>query len=819
MSTFKSNKIISKPNLQPVNSPTISEQSPATTKDQQAQMDRIPTLESILPPSNLTDIESFDQNHEVSPKSRRTESSSVYEEAVDTTYQYLQQQLPQQPTNTSIISKNSSNEAIPVSIKLSQLPNNSSSSLFINNRTRQPNSPSVNSQRGHSKSPSKNSHFSTRDEPIKENLKPSSESSSASTHSLESPITPLIRKTKPSSQSIQNQQQKSPSSSMVSPGLLITQQESTDSQHQPSPALSHLSVSTFGHKKRESMLSTYSGAVEYDAVPMTVKRSSSSKIKYVGNASQGNANNNNYNNMVSSRAHHRKRSSLSSTSTSNKYSDLNTVSDTKLIETSQLLGGDANNSNNNSNNTSNSSRRNRSYYDGDEEEEDDSSILMGKLPTRSSKEDELKAQQPDKSVTTNIEGSIPARSPRRPASVMSPNFSSIDMINSSSISNNTTGSKDKSRRKSYVEDNKRRSIQINDGLEKLMLDATSFTSQDENEQQEHEEADYDNTRFIKDVTPNHLNIHRKNDADEYNEDDDITPKFDPSLVAAGSHNGVGIDELDNNIPISSRNSSYELWSRHESKRKSLTQPLNLPPRPTKDNLTKARTISNNLQQQQQQQQNLREHYDTLDGNPDNLNATEGEEILPSTNNYVDDEEYGQEGMPRSQKTNHHVVDDNDDDDGFYDITGEPVIVQPPLVRAKSVKNSIKRPSRHTKSSKDKHNHNSNDSENHHNGKKHHGSGSSSKKHRNNKKSRGTNGGGGLKPFSYTTLISLLESMNGTIIGEEFNQLNIPIKEKQLIEKIIDSLSRLTSDMILDQQRYEVGIDRLEKCLRVLEGFM
>ena len=75
----------------------------------------------------------------------------------------------------------------------------------------------------------------------------------------------------------------------------------------------------------------------------------------------------------------------------------------------------------------------------------------------------------------------------------------------------------------------------------------------------------------------------------------------------------------------------------------------------------------------------------MDGNPDNLNATEGEEILPSTNNYVDDEEYGQEEMPRSQKTNHHVVDDDDDDDGFYDITGEPVIVQPPLVRAKSVK--------------------------------------------------------------------------------------------------------------------------------------
>jgi hypothetical protein len=77
----------------------------------------------------------------------------------------------------------------------------------------------------------------------------------------------------------------------------------------------------------------------------------------------------------------------------------------------------------------------------------------------------------------------------------------------------------------------------------------------------------------------------------------------------------------------------------------------------------------------------------------------------------------------------------------------------------------------------------------------------------------------LKPFSYSTLIKLLESMNGTIIGEEFSQLDLPVKEKQLIEKIIDSLSRLTSDMVTDQARYEVGIQRLEKALRVLEGFM
>lgn len=77
----------------------------------------------------------------------------------------------------------------------------------------------------------------------------------------------------------------------------------------------------------------------------------------------------------------------------------------------------------------------------------------------------------------------------------------------------------------------------------------------------------------------------------------------------------------------------------------------------------------------------------------------------------------------------------------------------------------------------------------------------------------------LKPFSYATLVNLLESVNGTIIGEEFAKLNLPIREKQLIEKIIDLLLRLTLDMVIDEQRYDVGIKRLEKALRVLEGFM
>lgn len=114
--------------------------------------------------------------------------------------------------------------------------------------------------------------------------------------------------------------------------------------------------------------------------------------------------------------------------------------------------------------------------------------------------------------------------------------------------------------------------------------------------------------------------------------------------------------------------------------------------------------------------------------------------------------------------------DADDDDEYYDI-GEPVFIHNPKPQRKSTRG---------------------------------------------KKSKKKNE---LKPFSYTTLVNLLESVNGTIIGEEFAKLNLPVREKQLIEKIIDLLLRLTLDMVIDEQRYDVGIKRLEKALRALEGFM
>ncbi|KAG7193392.1 uncharacterized protein KQ657_000810 [Scheffersomyces spartinae] len=127
-----------------------------------------------------------------------------------------------------------------------------------------------------------------------------------------------------------------------------------------------------------------------------------------------------------------------------------------------------------------------------------------------------------------------------------------------------------------------------------------------------------------------------------------------------------------------------------------------------------------------------------------------------------------------------VVSKDAVEEDYYDI-GEPVMVRNQPARGKSVRENTRR----TKRKK-------------------------STKHKNKKE---------LKPFTYTTLVSLLESMNGTVIGEEFNQLNLPIREKQWIEKIIDSLSRLTSDMVMDENKFEAGLTRLEKAHSALEGFL
>lgn len=103
---------------------------------------------------------------------------------------------------------------------------------------------------------------------------------------------------------------------------------------------------------------------------------------------------------------------------------------------------------------------------------------------------------------------------------------------------------------------------------------------------------------------------------------------------------------------------------------------------------------------------------------------------------------------------------------------------------------------------------------------HHGHHSHQSRHSssNKAKRRSTSSKNKIKPFSYETLAKLLNATDGIIIGQEFATLNIPTEEKFLIERIVDSISRLTANMMLNPARYDQSCARLEHVLNVLEGF-
>lgn len=75
-----------------------------------------------------------------------------------------------------------------------------------------------------------------------------------------------------------------------------------------------------------------------------------------------------------------------------------------------------------------------------------------------------------------------------------------------------------------------------------------------------------------------------------------------------------------------------------------------------------------------------------------------------------------------------------------------------------------------------------------------------------------------RQFNAHTISQLLSMTNGTLIGSEFQDLPIPTEEKRSLERLVDSLSRLTADMVLDPERYEEGLVRLKRAIRALEGF-
>lgn len=76
----------------------------------------------------------------------------------------------------------------------------------------------------------------------------------------------------------------------------------------------------------------------------------------------------------------------------------------------------------------------------------------------------------------------------------------------------------------------------------------------------------------------------------------------------------------------------------------------------------------------------------------------------------------------------------------------------------------------------------------------------------------------IRKFDTDTITQLLNVTKGTLVGSEFSNLGMQTKEKQLLERLVDSLSRLTADMILEPTRFDEGIRRLNKATRALEGF-
>lgn len=74
------------------------------------------------------------------------------------------------------------------------------------------------------------------------------------------------------------------------------------------------------------------------------------------------------------------------------------------------------------------------------------------------------------------------------------------------------------------------------------------------------------------------------------------------------------------------------------------------------------------------------------------------------------------------------------------------------------------------------------------------------------------------PFDMKTLAKFLDATEGMVIGQEFEGLGIPQQERRLVEKVVDSLSRLSTRMILEPETEKEGIKRLEKALKALDGF-
>ncbi|CCE85931.1 Piso0_005571 [Millerozyma farinosa CBS 7064] len=342
-------------------------------------------------------------------------------------------------------------------------------------------------------------------------------------------------------------------------------------------------------------------------------------------------------------------------------------------------------------------------------------IKIGKLKTETPAA--ATSQEPAFSFSTSIENSIPPRSSKRPRSELLPQKKEF-----LAKTTDTAHPKDQSGHRKHT------SMVLGEDLDKLMESAISLSS---------------------------------GSATSKAPSGRLDPKPSSQASRAISYSSTNKEQADDpeDSPILNHFPSQPLQkSRNEAP---------LPPRPSAEDLRKARQLSSQLKEKE-----LQNTYEVLSTSQANIPPLANPETENSPSP-TDPDQYEDEG-PESPSPGQQAENRSS------------VIKKPS--RGKSVKDSTRVTPKH--------------------------------QHKKAKAKRvKAKRSSDLKPFSYHTIISLLESTNGTVIGEEFDQLNLPIKEKQLIEKIINSLSKLSSDMIIDETRYEIGISRLEKALRALEGFI
>lgn len=401
----------------------------------------------------------------------------------------------------------------------------------------------------------------------------------------------------------------------------------------------------------------------------------------------------------------------------------------------------------------------------------ESSIKLGKLPTVKGRPEQ---KLPDMSYNTNVEAPVPPRSSRRPKSGI---YTAQDI---------DLPTKEKGHKPLHS---------ITDDLEKLMASAASAGDlEPEYEGRDDSSSKYSHSRKTTDTTSPQFEY-----ADRF-----LPPRPSPTdverarVVSQEIRQGMGEKEIGEEREIGKRPEQPQFSSgqpqfRSEQPQLSSEQPQVSPGQSQFSSGQYEQVRSEQSEQTEQPEQPQFRPEQSKHFSPESKQfSPESEQFAPKHSDHFSPVtegavEWKHSGHPYRQSLSstdpsvHYPPDDND----YYDID-EPVIVNPPA-RVKSVKDSTHNLNKGKKKTKKR-------------VKSH-----ASKSH--------------LKPFTYSTLISLLESTNGTVIGEEFTQLNLPIRQKQLVERIVDSLSRLTLDMLVDEQRYEIGIRRLESALRVLEGFM